>query len=344
MTRALTDVLAETLSDLWGAGAVEIRDLARPTAGAHREIHSFVAVVGDRRRKLVATLMPEHIQGNPATAEAGIIRLAAEHGVPVPAVHAVVEDAADLGRAVIISDFIAGESIPRRVLRLAKERGTGRAIIGQLGHAMARLHGIDVARAPVDLRSYPDAPSPASAALAAVRESVGGLESPRPVLELGLLWLERNLPHPIGSTAIVHTDVRNGNIIVDDDGLAAVLDWERAIRGGDPMEDLAWAANRMWRFGVDDLEVGGLGGRSDLVEAYEAEGGTFDVARFEWWKVLWALRWALGLADLARPVVTGTSDNIVWAASGRRIPEVEWDLLMLLRRDMAAGTGGGARR
>ena len=31
-----------------------------------------------------------------------------------------------------------------------------------------------------------------------------------------------------------------GNIIVDDDGLAAILDWEIASVGGDPMHDLAW--------------------------------------------------------------------------------------------------------
>ncbi len=57
----------------------------------------------------------------------------------------------------------------------------------------------------------------------------------------------------------------------------------------------------------------------------------FDVERFQWWKVLGTLRWGLGLAGQAAAHLDGRFSTVVMAASGRRVPELEWDLLMLLR-------------
>ena len=71
----------------------------------------------------------------------------------------------------------------------------------------------------------------------------------------------------------MHGDFRLGNLLVGPDGLRAVLDWELASLG-DPMEDLGWLCTRAWRWGNDDLAVGGFGTREDLFAAYEsAEAG-----------------------------------------------------------------------
>ncbi len=129
---------------------------------------------------------------------------------------------------------------------------------------------------------------------------------------------------------VVHTDVRTGNIIVGEDGLRAVLDWETA-RIGDPMEDLAWPCQRMWRFREDANQVGGLGSIATLRHAYEAAGGTWDEDRFQWWRVLGTVRWGLSLAGQARAHLDGSFPSIVMAASGRRVPELEYDTLLLLR-------------
>ena len=58
-------------------------------------------------------------------------------------------------------------------------------------------------------------------------------------------------------SAVVHGDFRLGNLIVGDDGLRAVLDWELAHLG-DPMEDLGWLCVKAWRFG-SPLPVAGVG-------------------------------------------------------------------------------------
>ncbi|WP_159005660.1 phosphotransferase, partial [Nocardia farcinica] len=136
---------------------------------------------------------------------------------------------------------------------------------------------------------------------------------------------------PPPRTALLHTDLRNGNIVVGADGLRAVLDWEGAQRFGDPMRDVAWPALRMWRFREDAREFGGFADRDTFVRGYEAAGGSFDLDRFRWWKVMGTLAWGVGLAGQAAAHLDGTVRDIVMAASGRRVSEIEWDLLMQIR-------------
>jgi aminoglycoside phosphotransferase (APT) family kinase protein len=301
------------------------------SAGARRANVLFDAESPSRALRLVATILPTvEIEINPITAEAAVRTLAEEHGVPVPHVHAVSTDPGFVGGPFFVSDRVDGESVPRRVLRLVHGEGIGERVAEQLGEALGRLHAVDPARAPDDLIDD-RADNPAEVALAGAETMMAGLPLPRLALEFGIRWLERYLPPPPPRRTIVHTDVRNGNILVSARGLEAVLDWEGAVRHGDPMQDLAWPALRMWRFKEDEREIGGFAGREPFVAGYERAGGSFDAERFHWWKVLGTLRWALGLAGQSAAHLDGRFRSIVMAASGRRVPELEWDLLMLTR-------------
>ena len=260
-----------------GARSLTVTGLTTVTAGARRHNVVFEAVAGDVTRRLVATIVPDgETIINPIDAEAGVRALAERAGVAVPHVHLVRTDGELVGGPFMISDFVAGETVPRRVLRLVEAQGIGEIVATQLGESLARLHAIDPAmatcrcgRSTVTTRAPPP--------LDAVRLAVDELPQRRPVLELGLRWLDRQLPTSPARRSIVHTDVRNGNLIVGEDGLRAVLDWEGTLASGDPMQDLAWPALRMWRFRNDTAEIGGFAGRAPFIAGYEAAGG--DVRR-----------------------------------------------------------------
>jgi aminoglycoside phosphotransferase (APT) family kinase protein len=321
--------LESFLGERWGR-TVAVTNLAANTAGARRANISFDANDGTTTSGLVVTIVPRAIQLNRIGAEAEVRMLAREAGVPVPAVIGWSEDEAWVGGPFFVSERVDGETVPRSVLRLVDKEGIGDLLAAQLGAALGRLHSIDPAAAPADLLD-PAPGNPAAQNLEALDAAMSALVEPRPALSWGRRWLEKNLPAAPERETIVHTDVRNGNIIVGPDGLRAVLDWEGTRRHGDPMEDLAWAALRMWRFRNDDREIGGFAGVEPYVTGYEEAGGGFDAARYHWWKVFACYKWALGLAAQAAQHLDGSFRSIVMAASGRRVPEMEWDLLMLTR-------------
>jgi aminoglycoside phosphotransferase (APT) family kinase protein len=322
--------LGRWLSEQEG-GAVEVRGLELASAGARRVNALFDAVSADREpRRLALTLIPSAaIQLLDVETEAAV-RLAAEAAaVPVPHVHHVCTDETVLGGPFFISTAVDGETVPRRVLRLVHEQGLGARVVAQLGDAMAKLHAIDPDHAPRGL-PRPGASGPVATAMTIVEDLLDALLEPSPTFAYGVRWLERHAPAEPAHHAVVHTDIRTGNIIVGADGLRAILDWETA-RIGDPIEDLAWPCQRMWRFRNDAHTVGGLAGVDVLRDAYVAAGGEWDAERFRWWRVLGTVRWGLGLAGQARAHLDGSFRSIVMAASGRRVPELEYDTLLLLR-------------
>lgn len=329
MSREVADGIARFLTESAGR-PITVTNVAPVSAGARRRNIVLDAHDGDTTFPLVATIVPGAIELAPITAEAGVRQLAQDHGVPVPGVHAVCTDPSYVDGSFLLSERVDGETVPRKVLRLVESAGIGDRVAEQLGAAMARLHAIDPVSAPPDLPGS-ERVNPAEAALRDVDAVVAQLLSMRPAFALALRWLERRLPEPPPRPAIVHTDMRNGNLIVGPDGLRAVLDWEGAVRWGDPMRDAAWPALRMWRFRADEREIGGFASRERFIAGYEGAGGTFDADRFEWWKVLGTLWWGVGLAMQTAAHLDGSVPSIVMAASGRRVPEIEWDLLMLVR-------------
>jgi len=325
--------LAAFLAKEWDA-AVEVESLSVASAGARRRNVLFDALRGGERVPLVATIIPSAaVQIMPIELEASHLRFAEAAGMPAPHVHAVCDDASWLGGPFFLTARVAGETIPRQILRLVEaDASLGPRLARQCGDALAKLHAADPAGA--HPRITRPAGDPIEATLRAVEALVRGLLQPSPAFTLALRALERMRPPPPARLAVVHGDFRNGNLIVGADGLRAALDWE-ICHIGDPMEDLGWLCQRMWRFRNDALEVGGFGARADLAAGYEAAGGRFDAARFRWWKAMGTLRWGLGLAGQAKAHLDGSVPSIVMAASGRRVAELEWDVLMLLRRSFA---------
>ena len=188
-----------------------------------------------------------------------------------------------------------------------------------MAEALARIHAIPVE--PALGLGQPDQ-------LADFEAFLDDLGMAHPALELGLRWLRTNPPTP-GRSAVVHGDFRIGNLIVDPDGLAAVIDWELA-HVGDPLEDLGWVSMRAWRFG-SRLEVGGFADREEFLDAYEAAAGvSVDRSAVHWWEVMGTFKWGVMAMIQASAHLMGVSRSVELAAIGRRVAETEYDLLRLL--------------
>ncbi len=264
-----------------------------------------------------------------ASDEAGLVNMAEDAGVPVASMLAASDDESLVGGPVVIARRVDGLTVPRHVLRsLAEIAGAGDALAAQCGAALARLHGVDLELVPESVPRMAE-PTPAESYVAELHRLLDNLNHPHPVLRLGVNWLGRNLPDAPTHPSLVHGDFRNGNLVITPQGLGAVLDWELA-HIGDPMEDLAYLCMRTWRFGQNDNVVGGFGSLEALQAAYEAEGGLWRQQAFAWWMTARTVWWGIGLAFQAWNFAEGRSSSIVHAASGRRVVELEYDLLNLI--------------
>lgn len=313
--------LLTLLGDVVGEGA-RVEHLHRLSGGASRETWSFDVVgAGDRHELILQRLrpgVPASSTGVAIATEAALLRVAGEHDVPVARVVAS-DDGNVLGSAGMVVERLPGETIARKLLR-DDEWAVARERLGaQVGGALAAIHAI-----PVD--AVPDL-QPADQ-VAQYRAVLDGLGEPHPAFELAFRWLEANRPVPT-EPCVVHGDLRLGNLLVDHDGLQAVLDWELA-HVGDPLEDLGWFCVRAWRFG-SPLPAGGVATRAALIEAYEAASGrSVDPAALRWWEVLGTLKWGVICVMQAWGHLSGASRSVELATIGRRVCENEWDVLGLL--------------
>jgi aminoglycoside phosphotransferase (APT) family kinase protein len=272
-----------------------------------------------------------------------LLAVVAKAGVTVPAVHAFGDSSEGLGGEFFVMDLVAGQALARRLLRDPGHAETRRTLPARLGVELARLHSVDPAaeqRLAFLGQRMPAGEDPRRFALAEVERYRGILDAwaedhPYPLLRLTGRWLARHAP-PAARTALVHGDFRVGNVMFDERGLTAVLDWELA-HVGDPVEDLGWFCVRAWRFGNDDLPAGGLCSREELVGFYEQAGGVrVEKASLAWWELFGNWKWAIICRMQAERARAGRVLDLELAAIGRRVAETEQEILALLD---AAGSG-----
>ncbi len=305
---------------------VSITELTRLSGGASREMWSFVAASGDAERRLVLRRDPP---GAPAksdrSTEVEILRLAADAGVPVPAVVWTCS-ADELGSPGYFMDYVPGETIARRILREDDYAHARTVMAAQCGDILARIHAV----APEALPSLdPPDRKQTEAVLEQYTQLLDSMGEPHPAFELALRWLARQTPASERVT-VVHGDFRNGNLIVADDGIRAVLDWE-LVHLGDPWEDLAWLCMRSWRFGGSG-DVGGFGNRDDLYRAYEQTSGLpVDRDAVRWWEIMSNVKWGIMTIGQAFTHLWGHVPSLELAAIGRRTAETEYDVLNLIQ-------------
>ena len=318
LARGLERILAPVL------GEVEVTDLQRLTGGASRTTWAFSTSSADAPALILQTGPPDDVHAS-MELEAAVQQRAAAAGAPVPRIVAADNSAAALGNPYLICAAVAGETIVRRIYRGLDDEGRAR-LLRQCAEALAAVHradfdGIGLSRVD-ELTDW--------------RQRLDEMGDTTATFEWTFRQLETGRPAP-SPTRLVHGDFRMGNLIVDDSGLAAVLDWE-LTHLGEVYEDLAWFCVRAWRFGAPSaLGAGGLGGVEAFLVSYEeAAGIAVDRDAFRWWLTVATLRWGVICRYQAERHLSGQTKSVELAAIGRRVSETEWDLLDLL-------TGGGPR-
>jgi aminoglycoside phosphotransferase (APT) family kinase protein len=306
------------------AGPGELAGLVRLSGGANMESWAFEWAGGAYvlRRAPSADYMAGRPYGH--ADEAALVIAAHAAGVKAPEVVGVLSDSDGMGTGYVMRRVIA-EVSPAKILADPPP-----SLLADLGCELARIHAIPAETIPAAIPLMDTA-----AALAELKARFADYGGDRPVIALAIKWCEDHLPPP-ADPVLVHGDYRMGNVMVDADGLAAVLDWELAHRG-DPHEDLAFGCMTVWRFGRIDQPAFGVGSLDDYFAAYEAAGGArVDRNRFHFWLVYRTLWWALGCLQMGQAWRSGADPTVERVVVGRRTAEQELDLLLLLETEAPA--------
>ncbi|MFQ5622255.1 MAG: phosphotransferase family protein [Paracoccaceae bacterium] len=309
---------------------VEIVDSARFSEGAIQENWSLELKFPDGAKRMVVlrTDSASSIAASHSRAEEfQLLRAAWTAGVMVPEPLHCCTDPAVIGKQFILMQYVDGVALGPKVVRDETLGGDRKALVGELGRQLARIHKITPKTHSFDF--LPDPPRDAGlAAVSAMRNYLDALSGPRPVLEWALRWLGRYAPKP-SEVVLVHHDFRTGNYLLNDHGLAAILDWEFA-GWSEPHEDIGWFTAMCWRFSGREKEAGGIGARGDFYRGYEAESGRrIEPERVYWWEVAAHLRWAIIALQQAERFLVGGERDLELALIGHRVVEMEAEILRM---------------
>jgi len=244
------------------------------------------------------------------------VLVAARHaGVRVPKPIAYLGDLD--GREAFVMELVHGEAIGRRIVKAPPP-----GLDLQMAEELAKIHSIPPTTLPF---------LPSHDLWERLYAELDSVEEPHPAIELGIAWCRERLPLE-RPHVVTHGDFRLGNLMVDDAGIAAVLDWEFA-HISDPVEDLAWPLIRAWRFGNDTRRLGGIGEVEPYLDRYaELTGLVVPLDELLAWEVLGNCKWAIGALTQARRHLRGEERSVELAILGRLAAEMEYELLDLIER------------
>ena len=302
----------------------------RLSGGASQETYRITVAtpqgnVVHAMRRAAGGVQSEPVVGHPGLeAEALLIQSAKLSGVPEPEIYYVLQPSDDLGSGFIM-EWLDGEALGARITRGEAYAGLRESLAYECGKIMAQVHQIDLDQ--TGLREKLDEVSPRDF-VEQTWERYKLFDTPHPMIDYTAVWLMDNLPATY-TPALVHNDFRNGNFMVSETDIVAVLDWELA-HIGDPMRDLGWICVNSWRFG-GSKPVGGFGDYADLFRGYEeVSGHAVDAKAVKFWEVFGSFWWAVGCLGMAEHYRNGPDKTVERPAIGRRSSECQIDCVNLL--------------
>ena len=329
--------LAGWLIGALGATQVQVVAWRQLTGGAIQENWAFEARVrgGAFAGTLDAVLRTDAPTGVAAShgraSEFAILAAAHRAGVLVPEPIALCAEPAIIGKPFYVMRRAAGTALGHVLTNDAKWTGDRVRLAQTLGAELRKLHAIAPPVADLEFLGPPPA-SPALASVAEYRKWLDSYRSGRPALEFALRWLERHAPVS-EKIVLCHRDFRTGNYMADENGLTGILDWEFA-GWSDPLEDLGWFCAKCWRFGQTARAAGGIGERADFLRGY---GHAVDADKLRYWEIMAHARWAIVALQQSERFVAGGEASLDLALTGRRIAELEYEMLAMIDAQAQAG-------
>ena len=316
-----------------GSDDLSIVHMQPLAGGASRDSWAVVAQVGGETQKYVLRRdNPTTMNENALTREQEYLLMDAAYraGVKVAQVRWYSNDPDVLELPFFLMDFVEGISIGRKVIKELSLEHARSVLPEQMAEQLATIHTIDASGfefvpRPVEGRS------PAQQAIAEMVEVLDTLQINSPPFEFALHWADRHVPQNT-ETCFVHGDFRIGNLLVDENGLAAVIDWEFA-HFGDPLEEIGYMCMRDWRFGNDHLHMAGLSPRERFITAYEGfSGRSVDRSAADWWEIMGNIRWGVICMAQAARHLSGSDPSVELASLGRRSAEMQLEALRLIEK------------
>ena len=296
MSHALSATeLRDRLSDwlqakLPGAEQLEISEFTSPEAGASNETLLFTATWvedGQRlERGLVARLKPLELGIFPSYnlgLQYHAMDALAGSGVPVPAMVALEEDEAVLGRPFYVMERVGGRYLADNPPYhmdgwLTECSPPERAAIWR--NAICEIASINSVqwqdRGFGELCSYAPHATPLQAQLAEYEAFLHWAEEqnrPYPKLHACLAWLQQHQPQD-QPVALCWGDAKASNLMMEGTAICATLDWEM-VHLGNPVHDLAWwlVLDGSFTEGLGMPPLEGIPEREELIALWQKESG-----------------------------------------------------------------------
>jgi aminoglycoside phosphotransferase (APT) family kinase protein len=257
--------------------------------------------------------------------EAELFRIARAAGVPEPEIFHVFTPDEGLGEGFVM-EWLEGETVGGKILRAPELEAIRPKLAFQCGEILGRIHGIDPVATGIGDRLKTVSTEDF---VREVWERYQSFGTSMPMIDYTARWLLAHLPEE-AEPRLVHNDFRNGNVMVSPEGIVAVLDWELAHLG-DPVRDIGWICTNSWRFGRQDMRVGGFGRLEDLLDGYESVSGIrVSEEHVRFWEVFGSYWWAVTSLVMAAFWRAGADKTVERPGIARRSSECQVDCANLI--------------
>ena len=315
-------------------GQVAIGELDRIAVGWSHETWLFTARWSDGDGRQEIDLCLRRDPGNALLRQTSdleeqfrVLQCLGRTDVPAPKAFWYEADPTVLGAPAIVMERVVGEC-PSPWRRAGREFYAEAAARGELPiaftDALAAIHNVDWRSVGLDFLGVPEAGTGfALGELAKWRRLAEESGHPgHPILADLIGWLAANAPSTDRLT-LVHGAYRTGNVLIADDRVSAVLDWELQVIG-DPMYDVAYVLTELNREGTDLLS--NVVPHDVFVDRYQSQTGIeIDEERCRYYQLLYAMRSAAFWMSAAGLYADGSNRDL-------RLARTAWSVTVALER------------